>query len=196
MSEYDQGQRATLLRLAADSIRHGLETGRPLGVDLRTYDEAIRQPRACFVTLEIGGALRGCIGSLQAQRPLVEDVADNAYAAAFSDPRFPPLRADEYPHLHLDISVLHPAEAMEVDGEEDLLRQLRPGVDGLILEEGARRATFLPSVWEQLPGAGEFLAHLKHKAGLPTDYWSDQIRFRRYTTESFGAGMDALSRVP
>ena len=186
MSEYDTQQRSALLRLAAASIRHGLEHGRPLSVDLAGYEEPLRQPRACFVTLEIDTALRGCIGSLQAARPLVEDVAENAHAAAFSDPRFPPLSRSEYPKLHLDISVLQPAEAMEVLDEADLLRQLRPGVDGLILQEGLARATFLPSVWEQLPAPADFLAHLKMKAGLSSRYWSNSIRFSRYTTESFG----------
>jgi len=186
MSEYDARQRDTLLRLAADSIRHGLEHGGPLSVDLADYEEVLRQPRACFVTLETDNTLRGCIGSLQAARPLVEDVAENAHAAAFSDPRFPPLTRSEYPNLHLDISVLQPAEPMEVLDEADLLRQLRPGVDGLILQEGLARATFLPSVWEQLPAPADFLAHLKMKAGLSSRYWSHSIRFSRYTTEAFG----------
>jgi len=192
MSDYNEQQRSTLLRLAADSIRHGLDHGRPLSVDLTGYEEALRQPRACFVTLELDTALRGCIGSLQAARPLVEDVAENAHAAAFSDPRFPPLSRSEYPKLHLDISVLQPAEAMEVLDEADLLRQLRPGVDGLILQEGLARATFLPSVWEQLPAPADFLAHLKMKAGLSSRYWSHSIRFSRYTTESFGCRVEEL----
>jgi AmmeMemoRadiSam system protein A len=192
MSDYDDKQREALLQVAAASIRHGLDYGQPLSVDTSEYGEDLRQPRACFVTLEIQGALRGCIGSLQATRPLVEDVAQNAYAAAFQDPRFPPLRAAEYSQLHMDISVLQPAVPMEVSDEADLLRQLRPGMDGLILEEGGARATFLPSVWEQLPTAGEFLAHLKMKAGLSSSYWSHSIHFRRYTTEAFGATVEAL----
>jgi AmmeMemoRadiSam system protein A len=192
MSEYGEAQRATLLGLAAASIRYGLDHGRSLNIDPKDYEPALQQPRACFVTLEIAGNLRGCIGSLQAQRPLVADVAENAHAAAFSDPRFPPLRREEYPRLHLDISVLQPAVAMEVRDEKDLLSQLRPGVDGLILQEGQRRATFLPSVWEQLPSPAEFLGHLKMKAGMPAGHWSDQMRFSRYTTESFGASLEAL----
>jgi len=186
MNHYDPLQRKALLQLAAASIRHGLSSGRALPVGLGGYSEPLREPRACFVTLEINGGLRGCIGSLQAYRPLLVDVAENAYAAAFSDPRFPPLRQDEYAGLHLDISVLQPAEPMEVRDEAELLEQLRPGLDGLILEEGGHRATFLPSVWEQLPTPGEFLAHLKRKAGLPSHYWSAGLSFSRYTTEAFG----------
>lgn len=192
MSEYNEQQRTTLLQLAAASIHHGLEYGRPLTVDTDEFEEPLRQLRACFVTLEIDGALRGCIGSLQAVRPLVEDVAENAHAAAFSDPRFPPLGKAEYSRLHLDISVLQPAVEMEVVDEADLLRQLRPGVDGLILEEGFARATFLPSVWETLPSPAEFLAHLKMKAGLSSHYWSQNIRFSRYTTEAFGCLVEEL----
>ena len=117
----------------------------------------------------------------------MEDVAENAFAAAFRDPRFPPLRPDEYPRLEYHISILNPPEPMTVTSEADLLQQLRPGVDGLVLIEGARRATFLPSVWEQLPDPRQFLAHLKMKAGLPADYWSDSLRFERYTVEEFGS---------
>ncbi len=180
-------ERRILLDVAAASIRHGLETGRPLSIRLEEYPESLREPGAAFVTLNLDGQLRGCIGSLEARRPLVEDVAENAFAAAFRDPRFPPLRPEEYPRLEYHISILSPPEPMTVTSEADLLQQLRPGVDGLVLIEGARRATFLPSVWEQLPDPRQFLAHLKMKAGLPADYWSDSLRFERYTVEEFGS---------
>lgn len=177
--------RETLLDIAQTSIRHGLETGRPLEVDITRYSEALRQSLACFVTLHIEGALRGCIGSLEAHRPLVEDVAENAFHAAFRDPRFPPLAQTELPRLDVAISVLSSAQALEFSSEDDLIRQLRPGIDGLVLEEGSRRGTFLPSVWESLRDPTQFLQHLKNKAGLPMDYWSAQIKVARYTTESF-----------
>lgn len=146
--------------------------------------------RATFVTLEIGGALRGCIGVLEAIRPLVVDVARNAFAAAFEDPRFPRLTRAELPRLDIHISVLTPPEPMHFDSEADLLRQIRPGIDGLILEDRGRRGTFLPSVWEQLPKPDEFFEHLRHKAGLPGGYWSETLIVSRYTTESFGAAVD------
>jgi len=178
--------RRTLLRIARRSIAHGLEHGRPLEVDAQAFDPALQPLRATFVTLERQGELRGCIGMLEAIRPLVSDVAANAYAAAFSDPRFAPLRQDELEDLVVKISVLSPPEPVTFDSEADLLTQMRPGVDGLILSEGGRRGTFLPAVWESLPSAREFLTHLKLKAGLPPAYWSPTLRVERYTTESFG----------
>ncbi|HEB95866.1 MAG TPA: AmmeMemoRadiSam system protein A [Sedimenticola thiotaurini] len=177
--------RRLLLRLARDSIRHGLETGRPLRVVTEEYPATLQERRAAFVTLNRNGALRGCIGHLEAIQPLVDDVAENAFAAAFRDPRFPPLSPDEFDDLEIHISVLTPAHPMTFDSEADLVRQLRPGEDGLILEEGPYRGTFLPSVWESLPRPEEFLRHLKMKAGLPPDHWSDRIRIYRYGTESF-----------
>ena len=175
-----------LLALAEQSIRHGLETGRPLTVDPGDYPPTLQQPGACFVTLRRDGELRGCIGSLNARQPLVQDLAHNAWAAAFQDPRFMPLQADELAGLELHVSVLGPAEALEVADEAALLAALRPDIDGLILEEGPYRATFLPSVWKQLPEPEQFVQHLKHKAGLPGDYWSAALHFSRYQCEGFG----------
>ena len=177
-------QRDLLKTIARESIRSGLTTGRPLRVDLDRLDEALREPGATFVTLNLHGRLRGCIGSLQAVRPLAEDVAHNAFAAAFQDHRFPPLTAEEFPDIDIHISLLSEAEPMEVDAEDDLLRQLRPGKDGLILEDGPYRSTFLPQVWESLPEPKRFLAELKMKAGLSPDHWSDTIRFSRYTVDT------------
>jgi len=185
-TEYSVEQREQLRDIAWRSIRHGLDEGRPLAVEPEDFAEPLRRQRACFVTLHRDAALRGCIGHLQAIQPLVVDVAKNAYAAAFGDPRFPALREDEYDQLQLEISVLSESEPVEFADQQDLLAQLRPGVDGLILSApGNYRGTFLPSVWEQLPEPTRFLEHLKLKAGLPADYWSDEIQVERYTTESF-----------
>lgn len=175
--------RLALLELARNSIRHGLRTGRPLPVALEALPPELRAKRATFVTLEKDGALRGCIGCLEAVRPLAEDIATNAYAAAFRDPRFPPVDAREADRLQIHLSLLTPAEAMCFDSEEELLQQLRPGVDGLILQEGQRRGTFLPSVWDTLTEPRQFLRHLKMKAGLPADYWSDTLKISRYRSE-------------
>ncbi len=177
-------QRDLLKTIARESIRSGLTHGQPLQVDLDKVDETLRQPAATFVTLNLRGQLRGCIGSLQAVRPLAEDVAHNAWAAAFQDFRFPPLTAEEFPDIDIHISLLSEPEPMEVASEDDLLRQVRPGKDGLILEDGPYRSTFLPQVWESLPDPKRFLAELKMKAGLSPDYWSDTIRFSRYTVET------------
>ena len=185
LNNYSGEERRILLETARRSILNGLERGRPLSVDLARYPESLQEKRATFVTLHTDGRLRGCIGTLEAVRPVVEDVAYNAYAAAFSDPRFPPLSRTEFDSVEIEISVLSPPEPMEFSSEADLLRQIRPGVDGLILEDGSYRGTFLPSVWESLPKPQEFLHHLKQKAGLPANYWSDTLKIYRYTTESF-----------
>ena len=183
---YSESERNILLRVAEASIRHGVEMGEPLDPDLALYESSLQAERATFVTLERGGQLRGCIGTLEAYRPLVIDVARNAYAAAFRDPRFQPLQRSELEGLSLQISVLSLPEPMQFDSEADLLGQIRPDIDGLILEAAGRRGTFLPSVWESLPTPEQFLSHLKLKAGLATDYWSDEVQVSRYTTESFG----------
>jgi len=140
----------------------------------------LAEPGATFVTLTQRGQLRGCIGSLEAQRPLAIDVAENAIAAAFRDPRFPPLEKDELPRTRVEVSLLTPAEPFPVASEADALSRLRPGIDGLILSYGRRRATFLPQVWESLPEPRQFVAQLKLKAGLPADFWHEQIALARY----------------
>ena len=147
--------------------------------------EALAAPGATFVTLLQEGALRGCIGSLEARRPLGADVRANAVAAAFRDPRFAPLVVHEFHATTIEVSLLSASVALAFADERDALAQLRPGIDGVILEAGWRRATFLPQVWEQLPEPGEFLAALKQKAGLPEDYWSAQVRVARYTVTKF-----------
>jgi len=176
-----------LLDIAKDSIQHGLKTGKPLHINLDELPPELTEKRATFVTLQKHRQLRGCIGMLEATRPLAEDVAQNAFAAAFKDPRFPALSDGEFSELDIHISILTPAEPIAFTSEQDLLSQLQPGIDGLILQDGYRRGTFLPSVWESLPNPEEFLCHLKQKAGLPSDYWSDNIRVYRYRTEMFGA---------
>ncbi len=177
--------RETLLRVARDSIASGLKHGHPLPVNADPFPPELQPLRATFVTLDLHGELRGCIGSLKASRPLVDDVAHNAFAAAFRDPRFLPVGEEEIPDLEIHISVLSPPEELSFTSEADLLRQIRPGVDGLILQDGYNRGTFLPSVWEQLPKAQDFLTHLKLKAALPPDHWSSTVEVWRYTTEYF-----------
>lgn len=174
-----------MLMLAAASIRHGLREGRPLPLTVAVLPQALRAPAATFVTLTRNGdrALRGCIGSAHAWRPLGLDLADNAYKAAFGDPRFPPLQPAEIGDLGVAVSVLTTPRPLAVADEAGLLRCLRPGVDGLILEDGGRRGLFLPSVWEALPDPHQFVAHLKLKAGLPPDHWSPTLRVARFTTE-------------
>ena len=174
-----------LKQLAKDSIDYGLEQHRPITVDLSTMPVELTKLRATFVTLEKNDQLRGCIGMLEARRPLAEDVADNSYAAAFSDSRFPPVERHELVLLDIHISILMPAEQLHVQSDTELIKQLRPTIDGLIIEDNSHRATFLPSVWQSLPQAEDFVHHLKIKAGLKADYWSKTMRVYRYSTESF-----------
>jgi len=175
-----------MLQVAAQSIDHGLEHGCALPVDPSDFPTALRETRATFVTLTIGGQLRGCIGMLDAHYPLIGDIAKNAYSAAFSDPRFPGLSRLERGRIDIKLSILTPPEPLEVVSEQDLIDRIRPQRDGLILEEGVKRGTFLPSVWESLPNRQEFIRHLKQKAGLSPDYWSDSIKIKRYEAIEIG----------
>ncbi len=143
-------------------------------------------PGASFVTLEEDGRLRGCIGTLSPHRPLGEDVAHNAIAAAFHDPRFPALDESEVGRVVLEVSVLSARVPLPYTSEQSVLDSLRPGVDGLVLEVGSLfRATFLPQVWDELPEPADFLRQLKRKAGLPEDWWSDDARFETYTVQTW-----------
>lgn len=179
----DPIERRTLMEIARTAIQAGVNGRRP-AIRFENVPRALLVPRATFVTLEIEGDLRGCIGTLEAFRPLAVDVSENSYSAAFGDPRFPPVSVLEVERIELHISILSSPQPLEFTSEGDLIRQVRPRTDGLILAERGRRATLLPSVWEQVPNAGEFLAHLKLKAGLPADYWSDSIQVFRYTTST------------
>ena len=178
--ELDEHDRQTVLSIAKQSIEYGLQNNMPLPIEPLEYPQSLQQITATFVTLNHHGQLRGCIGTLQAQRPLISDVAEHAFAAAFRDPRFSPLTKEEFSDIEVHISLLTTPEELKASSEKELLQKLRPGVDGLILQDDWHQATFLPSVWQQLPDATQFLHHLKEKAGLPGNYWSDELRFKRY----------------
>jgi AmmeMemoRadiSam system protein A len=174
MSENSLG--LALLGIAHNAIADSLD------LETRTVvpDPEQEKPGASFVTLTQDGRLRGCIGSLEAYRPLAEDVAANAVAAAFRDTRFAPLTRQEWAGTRIEVSQLERPVQMDFANEEDAILRLRPGLDGVILTLGSRRATFLPQVWESLPDPKQFLAHLKTKAGLPADFWDDKITLARY----------------
>lgn len=159
---------------------HGVTCGVPPPVPQPVPSDILREVRATFVTLERKGRLRGCIGRIEAVVPLVEDISEHAVAAAIHDPRFGPVQPNEIPEIVLAISILTPPEPLPIQGEAELLKKLVPGEDGLILQEGRRRATFLPSVWDELPDPALFVQHLKMKAGWSPSYWSDAIRVQRY----------------
>jgi AmmeMemoRadiSam system protein A len=163
-----------LLQIARQSIAHGLEKKSGLSLALEEYPENLRETRATFVTLKIESQLRGCVGTTKPLLPLVLSVSDNAYSSAFRDPRFKPLTREEFELINISISILTPSTPLAFSCEYDLFAQLRPGVDGLIIEKDMRRATFLPSVWEQLPNPEDFLKHLKLKAGMRLDHTPDR----------------------
>ena len=172
----------TLLALARAAIAHRLGRGpAPVVPD----DPRLREKSATFITLARDGELRGCIGSLRRSRELGEDVIHNALAAAFEDSRFEPLTAEELDAVTIEVSILSEPEFLDFFGEEELLAQLRPGEDGLIIFSGCRSATFLPQVWEQLPEPRQFLAALKHKAGLPTNREVVELMAARYHVEKW-----------
>jgi len=162
---------------------------------LPTADEpahaALAAPGATFVTLRLDGELRGCVGALAAERPLADDVRVHALAAAFHDTRFEPLAIEEFEQIEIEVSLLEPTQPMATCTEDDAYAALRPGVDGVVLEWRGRRATFLPQVWEQLPQPREFLAALKHKAGLPADFWAEDLCLSRYRVRKFAQSRGA-----
>lgn len=183
----NEPQQQCLLSLAKGSVEKGLKgienNGLSAGVNL---DDQLSSPGASFVTLNKEQQLRGCIGSLLAHRPLAEDVVANAFSAAFHDPRFAPLQEEEIALLEMEISVLStPQEIQAIETLEQLLESLQPGLDGLILTQGFRRATFLPSVWKQLPDKEDFVRQLMRKGGIMQ--WSSEIRCERYHSFKFGA---------
>ena len=178
--------REKLLKLARDTIASQVHGQEAPDVDLDAASEDLRREAACFVTLTKHGQLRGCIGSLEARQPLALDVRDNAIGAAFRDPRFPQVSAEELDDLHVEISVLSHPEPLSYDSPQDLIAKLRPGIDGVVIERGWNRATFLPQVWEKLPDPHQFLQHLCQKAYLPANVYSQPgLDVYTYQVEKF-----------
>lgn len=176
-------QQALLLRLARHAI--AAQLGDDVAVPAETDSELLQARRGVFVTLTMAGKLRGCIGTLANDVPLIESIPDCARGAAFRDPRFAPVTPAELSDLCVEISILTEPQPLVVLGRDQLLAELRPGIDGLILKEDTRRSTFLPQVWEQLPQPEAFVSHLLRKAGLPADYWSERLRCSRYQCIKF-----------
>ena len=169
-----QEEKDFLLQQARLALISGV-TGKPLTpIDLDEVPENIRQPGATFVTLTVDGRLRGCVGTLEAYQPLLDDVHEHAVAAALNDFRFPPVQAEEISKIMIEISRLTAPKALEYEGPEDLLTKLRPGIDGVVLRDDYRRATFLPQVWEKIPSARAFMDQLCLKLGGPSDLWQNK----------------------
>ena len=171
----------TLLGLARAAI--GERLGQP--AQAAASHDLLHQPGATFVTLMQRGQLRGCIGSIEAHRPLAQDVRENALAAAFRDPRFQPLSLEEFAFTSVEVSLLTPPAPMAFRDEADFMAQLRPGEDGIVFQYGRHRSTFLPQVWESLPDPLLFMQQLKRKAGLPPNFWAAEVTVSRYTVSKW-----------
>lgn len=172
-----------LIKLARAAIARELDI--PFDEPVLIEADELQEKAATFVTLQMHGTLRGCIGTLEAHRSLIEDVRANAVAAAFHDPRFEALRAGEYAHVQIEVSVLSVPEAMHAHSEDIACSRLRPGIDGVVIKFGAHKATFLPQVWAQLPDPNDFMAHLKVKAGLAADFWHPEILLYKYQVNKY-----------
>lgn len=178
--------RKILLEIARRSVENASQGKRLQSVDLSGYSETLRDEGASFVTLTVNDALRGCIGALEAYQPLILDVVEHSAAAAVDDYRFHPVRPQEVPAIEIEISVLSKPVRLMYSGPDELLAKLRPGVDGVIIKDGRRRATFLPQVWDQLPEKEEFLSHLCSKMGAPTGLWKiKNLEVYTYQVEEF-----------
>lgn len=184
MFKLDEQDQQQLLNIAQESIQHGLEHGKQLNIEQSKYSESLQNPGAVFVTLKCSGLLRGCTGTLEAVHPLVSAVAHFSYHSAFHDPRFPPLEFPELVNLSISISVLSPKEELSFASEEDVINQIRPGTDGLVVEYSGQRGTLLPSVWESISDKYDFFCTVKQKAGFEREFWSDSMRVYRYTTHT------------
>ncbi len=181
---FDKSREQTLLHVARAAIAEELgflsdNLPRPAWME---------EPGATFVTLTLHGRLRGCIGSLEATQPLIDDVRQNAVAAAFRDPRFAPLTLDEFAEVIIDVALLSKPELIRFSSEADAASQLNPGLDGVTLEYGGNRASFLPHAWADSPDPQVFLALLKEQAGLADDFWSDEIKLSHFTVRSWREG--------
>ena len=182
----NENDRAVLLRLARETIQLTAARQALPHLDLADYSKDLRQDGVSFVTLTIDEQLRGCIGALEAYQPLVLDVQEHAAAAASEDYRFSRVRPEEVPLLEIEISRLTPTQTLQYENWQDLIAKLRPGLDGVLIRDGRRRATFLPQVWEKLPDPQNFLSHLCVKMGAPENYWQTQkLDVSIYQVEEF-----------
>ena len=164
-------EKDTLLELARGALEAGVRSQTLPPLDLDALSPRLQAEGASFITLTIDGNLRGCIGALEPYQSLAEDVREHAVAAALQDFRFPNVGPDELPQIAIEVSRLTPPTPLEYTTPEDLLSRLRPGIDGVVLRDGPRRATFLPQVWEKLPDPSDFLANLCYKMGAAPDQW-------------------------
>lgn len=164
-------EKHTLLELARQALEGGVCGKKSPPLDIKSLPTNLQEQGASFVTLTIAGSLRGCVGALEPYQPLAEDVCEHAVAAALQDFRFPPVQSEELPRIEIEVSRLTSPIPLVYTSPDDLLSKLRPGIDGVVLRNGSRRATFLPQVWEKLPDPADFLDNLCYKMGAAPDSW-------------------------
>ncbi len=187
--------RDVLLNVAERAIESRLGTNMFPEPDFLGFPARLQELGASFVTLRLQGRLRGCVGTLQPRHSLAADVWHNGINSAFYDIRFPPLSIEEFERLSIGVSVLGPAEAIHAESEAEVIRQLRPGVHGVILRRGSHVATFLPTVWSMVQDAHQFLRQLRAKAGLPVNDWPDEMCVERYKVQSFQLDREHVSQM-
>ena len=185
-TQLTDGEKQTLLQIARAAIENAVKGKKPIPLSEDALTQTLREDGASFVTLTIDGDLRGCIGAIEAYQPLAEDVCEHAVSAAMEDPRFPPLRETELNRIHIEVSRLTAPQELEYTDADDLLKKLRPHLDGVILKHGFRRATFLPQVWEKIPDPVGFLEQLCYKMGERGNLWRNtKLQVFTYQVEEF-----------
>jgi len=188
MDSLNKEEKNYLLKLAVQAIKDGLQSKYRLPTKSSLPFSSLKEKKACFVSLHCGEQLRGCVGHIEATQPLYKDVYENAQAAAFADPRFLPLENRELPYVQIEISLLSQPEELRGEKIDDRLKQIKPGIHGVIIDCFGRRATFLPQVWQDLPKKQDFLKHLCRKAFLPENTWSDpKAKISIYTIEKIAS---------
>lgn len=184
--EINSEEQEILLDFAYAAIVASAGEGSFPSIEPNSLPPQLSEPGASFVTLNIAGKLRGCMGTIEPKLPLAEDVIKNASSAAHHDPRFPAVTLEEIDLIEIEVSVLTTPEILLFNSSEDLLSQLKPAIDGVILKKGIRRATFLPQVWKKVDDTEDFLTRLCLKANLTHDAWcSEELEILTYTVKSF-----------
>lgn len=182
LSKEDQ---RTLLEMAREHIQMYLATQRNIRIEESRFSKPLQQITGNYVRLILDNKTRGAVGNLPGRQPLVADINQNAYDAAFEDPRFPPVTREEIRQIIIEITVLTHPQIIVVDNEQQLLDSIHPGEEGLLLSEGVHQSHLMPSDWRRFPDPATFVGELKRKAGLPQDYWSDTLHISRFDTISF-----------
>ncbi len=186
VNKLTQTEKEILLKYAREALEVGVQGGKLSSINMEKLPERLREIGASFVTLTIGGYLRGCIGTLEASQPLIDDVREHTLAAAFNDYRFPPVRPEEVDQINIEISYLTPPIPLDYRDSNDLVNRLHPGIDGVVIRDGIRRATFLPQVWQKISDPEEFLSMLCRKMGVDANSWrTKKLEILVYKVEEF-----------